>query len=92
MTDTTLLGKKPARKYMQRDRSEKKADAEGPKVRSEKSKRDALYGAELEEDDGTKDGMAVMDGNTLVPSGKTKPMSDKDWSEANDRRMSRTKY
>ena len=46
MTDTTLLGKKPARKYMQRDRSEKKAE-EKPKVRSEKSKRDALYGAEL---------------------------------------------
>lgn len=91
MADTTLLGKKPARKYMQRDRSEKKAEEEKPKVRSEAEKRKALYKAD-EEDDGTKDGMAVMDGNTLVPSGKTKPMSDKDWSEANDRRMSRTKY
>lgn len=93
MADETLLGKKPPRKYMERDRKKKpESDSEEKKVRSEKSKRDALYGAELEEDDGTKDGMAVMDGNTLVPSGKTKPMSDKDWSEANDRRMSRTKY
>lgn len=47
----TLLGKKPARKYMQRDRSEKKADKADKKTRSEKSKRDALYGAELEEDE-----------------------------------------
>lgn len=47
----TMIGMKPKKKYMQRDRSEKKADAEGPKVRSEKSKRDALYGAEMAEDE-----------------------------------------
>lgn len=49
MTDTTLLGKKPARKYMQRDRSEKKAE-EKPKVRSEAEKRKALYGEDTAPD------------------------------------------
>jgi len=47
----TLLGKKPPRKYMERDSSKKKKPESEPKSRSEKSKRDALYGAELEEDE-----------------------------------------
>lgn len=46
----TLLGERPPRKYMERD-SKKKVDKVDKKTRSEKSKRDALYGEELEEDE-----------------------------------------
>lgn len=49
----TLLGKKPPRKYMERDSSlSKKKAEEGQKPRSEKTIRNTLYGVDLEEDEG----------------------------------------